>query len=193
MELAIWIDNRGTCPADNVEVTLELPDRFALIKNKEEVEQYINDRAPGRDPYIDGLFVDPREPTRPEPPKPRDPQIYAFSEHSKHLQEIIASNRLMPPTSFDMALEAVNGAYVNSFDGLKVEGNEVKLWTRSARHKKPEVLGTILAIFRGDAIEGNFSLPYRIWADNHPEITEGRLLIRPHIEQMTELEDEAHG
>jgi len=167
-ELTLWGDNRGTCPAENVEINIHLPERFFLIVDNEDVKRYLDSPARRYDPKMDSVFSLPAEPAPPE--KPRRKSVMRVGDYVPNLGS---------PLDLDHMLASTLG---NIHRSSEVTGNDMKLWARSIKHNKAELLATMTLVFKDWNSVSTFEAPYEILADNHPDITHGKLVIRTRVE-----------
>lgn len=174
VDFSLWVENCGTCPASDVRVTLHLPERFLLVIDKEDVDQYINATSKRVDRNMELLFVGPRKPPAPKRPKSRMQQpgletdLRAIHENalwpSPYIQQLTDLSAVMPKMDFHHSLE--------------IDGNSIQLWAKKISHKDRDCIGTVVGVLNGWDSAVPFEVSYEIQTDEHPDGFAGKLAVR---------------
>jgi hypothetical protein len=147
LELDLWVLNRGTAPAEDIDIFMHFPDGFTLFSE----EKF------------------PKAPQSPEPPSEPRTAIEKMNFDSTRLGAIMSS---LSRQSFNQPEPPSN---VSGFDIQRTNSYDVHFHVERLKHKLREAADTIYITFANYEDAKSFEVDFRILVANLAEPTEGKL------------------
>lgn len=147
-ELDIWVSNRGTAPAEDMDIYMHFPDGFELFSEKK-------------------LPISPRPPKPPSKPRTA---MEKMLESSRSLESALMANI----RSFDGPEPPSN---ISSFDIRRTNSYDVHFHVERLKHNIAEATDKIFVNFASYDEAKSFEIDYSILVANLAEPTKGKLYV----------------
>jgi hypothetical protein len=151
IEFALWLDNTGTSPADDVDMTLELGDSvvFLFEVDSEDADTFI----------------------RSDPPDPPEPPKYdVFSDFHR-----LEFTPIMPEFERpNIDLSHLWGKHTTIVKAEEGRPHRIEFSAKRLKHFEPAHVGNFVAVLRPDDIRP-FQIKFRITAATMPKPVEGEI------------------
>jgi PIN domain len=150
IKLTISLNNRGTMPAEDIDVQLHFPDGFELMN----------------------LSDLPKAPSTPKPPDVPSPPLRAFESSFQKVKADWERGPIFPYITPARVNPPRNVSFPQIF---RTNSFEVEVHVNRIKHKVSENFDVICATFDSYDVAGSFEIDYRILAANLPEEAYGKL------------------
>jgi len=163
VQFTLWLDNAGSCPAEDIDASFRLPNKFHALINNQDLDERPSSLSQ-ETLNMRLYFESPSEPT---------PPIHPEKRTRSKLSDLMSSS-LRPPDFHNWVVPSMGGPTT------EIERNESFAIIHSLarlKHNYQHRIGTFLALFKSPDSVSSFEIPYTISLGNHPDLIEGRVLL----------------
>lgn len=175
LPLVFWLSNTGGAPATQVEANITFPSGLrGMVSDYQIRMRHLHGRhnAP-----VFKFHECPRPLTMPPLPQ----RIHARSREIKEAE----SARVIWQQLVQSEILKINTTTCGVFESLHISGNTVTMTCQNAIHNKQHYFGTVFVTLADWETVRPFELPYEIRTADHPEVTHGKIVVRPSVTLAT--------